>query len=127
MEYLTRKERLAYLKTVPVGQPIHIEDLLFARFPPSCVYPAFWSSVNAGARLALDLDCRVVFSRKLLTVTLVPLDDEERGLQHVRLERLRKVERSKNATRMEYIRELQKQMHPQGIEVLDGEGTGRED
>jgi hypothetical protein len=92
---LTAKERLDFLQQTPIGEPIPLESLLMAGFPSSCSYPAFWSSKGTGSRLAFALGCRVVFSHKLLTITLVPLEEDERTLRLIRFDRERKDAREK--------------------------------
>jgi hypothetical protein len=94
----SREDRIAVLKQILAdGNRCKVEDLLRQGFPASAAYPAYWYSASPGSRLAFEVGCRVVFSRKLMQIELVRLTDSERGLQEIRIERarLKSVERTR--------------------------------
>ena len=102
-----RQKRIDVLKRLGESErEIPIELLLEQGFPRSVVYSAYWSAAQPGARLAYALGCRVQFSRKFGTIKLIPMTEQEKSLQDIRIERSRLRSAERNSETRNLIRKL---------------------
>lgn len=100
------KSRIDLLEQIrDSGEPYPIEKLLKAGFPRSAVYPAYWYSSSPGSRMAFQLGCKVVYSRKLMSISLVPLDAAGLDLQQIRLDRQKKKAAERTKLLLQHLRD----------------------
>jgi hypothetical protein len=122
----TQNPKLSFLKTVQERGALgaKIEEVLASGFPPSAVYPAYWYSTSPGSRLAFQLGCRVVFSRKEMTIVLEPLSAEEKSLQEVRFDRAKQRARDRTSALLEFVRQVDLDISMEDSNVAAPDDTG---
>ena len=85
-----------------------LEELIKAGMPMSAQYPAYWAGAMPGARAAalLSPPHRIVFSRKTLLITLVPMTEKEIAMFLTRVGQQRLKEKKKDTEKRQHVRDL---------------------